>query len=184
MFGEDASFSFTLTPGGSLGGPTSLAGTYDYTGGATQGNLTYSETTSSDVLADNCVVPNVVGMAQGAAASALTGAECTVGAVTMASSNSPAGTVISSSPPAGATLEPGAAVALVVSKGGATCKVPDVKGDKLGAAKTKIKHAGCAVGTIKHRETSKKHRGHVLSQSPHAGGDKPAGTKVDLTVGK
>lgn len=193
--GEDANYVFTLTPGGTLGGPTSFAGTYDYSGGGSNGDLTYTETTSIDIFANNCVVPNVVGMSQAAAASALTDAGCTVGAVTSQSSDKPAGTVISSDPAAGTKLDPDSPVALVVSdsasnngngNGGKTkaCKVPNVKGDTLATAKAKIKHAHCAVGAVKRKKSSNKSRNHVLSQSPSPGSREKAGTKVKLTVGK
>jgi len=187
-------FSFTLTPGASLGGPTSYAGTYDYTGGSSNGNLTYTENTSIDVFANNCVVPNVVGKSQAAAESALTDAGCTVGAVSSASSDEPAGTVISSDPGAGTKLDPDSAVALVVSKGetgdngqggkGKTCKVPNLKGDSLATAKSKLKGAGCAVGKVKHKKSSKQDRHRVISQSPHSGSKEKAGSKVGLTIGK
>ena len=66
-------------------------------------------------------VPNVVGQTQAAAASALTGAGLTVGAVTMQSSSTvAAGSVISESPSAGTRVASGSAVNLVVSTGGGT----------------------------------------------------------------
>jgi hypothetical protein len=68
--------------------------------------------------------------------------------------------------------------------GGATCTVPNVKGEKLAAAKAAIGHAGCAVGTIKRRRSSKRHRGRVLTQTPRPGPGHAGGTKVDLTIGK
>jgi len=65
-------------------------------------------------------VPNVVGLTQAAAQTAITGAGLTVGTVTTASSATvPAGSVISQNPAAGASAAPGSAVALVVSSGAA-----------------------------------------------------------------
>jgi hypothetical protein len=128
----DMVFNFTLTPGGGLGGTTSFAGTYDFTGGATNNNLNYSETTSIDVIADKTT--------------------------TTTSSNG------------GTTPK--------------TCTVPNVKGEKLAAAESKIKKAGCDVGKVTRKKSSTKNKGHVLSQNPAAGKKKPAGTKVALTVGK
>src|SRR3989440_5249705 len=62
-------------------------------------------------------VPNVVGQTQAAAASAITGAGLTVGAVTMQSSSTvAAGSVISESPPAGTKVASGSAVNLVVGR--------------------------------------------------------------------
>src|SRR5207248_3392200 len=74
-------------------------------------------------------VPNVVGQTQAAAASAITGAGLTVGAVTMQSSSTvAAGSVISESPPAGTKVASGSPVNLVVSSGPAQVAVPNVVG--------------------------------------------------------
>ena len=63
-------------------------------------------------------VPNVVGMSQSAAKSAITGAGLTVGTVTEAASQTvPAGAVLSQNPAAGASVTRGSAVNLVVSSG-------------------------------------------------------------------
>src|SRR6266478_7989532 len=64
-------------------------------------------------------VPNVVGQTQAAAASAITGAGLTMGAVAMQSSSTvPSGSVISENPAAGADAVSGSAVNLVVSTSG------------------------------------------------------------------
>ncbi len=69
-------------------------------------------------------VPNVVGLTQAAATTAITAAGLTVGTVTMQSSSSvAAGDVISQSPAAGASVASGSAVNLVVSSGPATYAV-------------------------------------------------------------
>ena len=66
----------------------------------------------------NVNVPNVVGMTQTAAGTALTTAGLTVGGTTTQSSTTvPAGSVISQNPGAGASVAPGSAVALVISSG-------------------------------------------------------------------
>jgi RHS repeat-associated protein len=63
-------------------------------------------------------VPDVVGQEQTAAQNSLSAASLTVGAVTLASSDTvPAGRVISQNPAAGAVVNSGSAVALVVSSG-------------------------------------------------------------------
>src|SRR5205085_1602897 len=63
-------------------------------------------------------VPNVVGLTQAAATTALTGAKLTVGAVTFSPSTTvAAGLVISQAPAAGSSAAGGSAVALVVSQG-------------------------------------------------------------------
>ncbi len=74
-------------------------------------------------------VPNVVGLTQAAATSAITGAALVVGTVTTASSSTvPSGSVISQTPAAGTSVAAGSAVNLVVSSG---ALIGDVNGDGL-----------------------------------------------------
>ena len=83
-------------------------------------------------------VPNVVGQMQAAAASAITGAGLTVGAVTQQSSSTVASSsVISESPTAGTMVASGSAVSFVVSSGApppAPVPVPNVVGGGGGGA--------------------------------------------------
>ena len=73
------------------------------------------------VTAALITVPNVVGLTQAAATSAITVAGLTLGTVTTASSATvAAGSVISQSPPAGNSAASGSPVSLVVSTGAAT----------------------------------------------------------------
>src|SRR4029079_14897188 len=63
-------------------------------------------------------VPNVVGLTQAAAATSLTGAGLTVGAITFSpSTTGAAGSVISQTPTGGSSAAGGNAVALVISQG-------------------------------------------------------------------
>jgi uncharacterized repeat protein (TIGR01451 family) len=64
------------------------------------------------------------------------------------------------------------------------CKVPKVVGLTLAKAKAKIRKAHCGVGKIKKKVSSRKKKGRVLSQKPKPGKTLPAGSKVNLTVGK
>jgi uncharacterized repeat protein (TIGR01451 family) len=64
------------------------------------------------------------------------------------------------------------------------CKVPKVVGLTLAKAKGKIRTAHCGVGKIRKKFSSRKKKGHVLSQKPKPGKTLPAGSKVNLTVGK
>ena len=74
-------------------------------------------------------VPNVVGLAEAAASTAITGAGLTVGAITEQSSDTvPSGDVISQNPLAGASVPPASAVALWVSTGPAPVGVGTVFG--------------------------------------------------------
>ncbi|MGD0482622.1 MAG: choice-of-anchor D domain-containing protein [Terracidiphilus sp.] len=106
------------------------------------------------------VIPNVVGMTQSAATTALTTAGLTLGTVTTQYSDSePAGSVIGQNPAAGAQMNLGTAVALVTSAGVAPAPAPNplsllnnyfVTGDYAAAGVTLrgTGHSGMATGTI------------------------------------
>jgi eukaryotic-like serine/threonine-protein kinase len=64
------------------------------------------------------------------------------------------------------------------------CKVPKVKGKKLAAAKTAIRHAHCGVGKITKAFSTKVRKSRVVSTKPRAGTRHGAGTKVRLVVSK
>ncbi len=142
----------------------------------------------------SCVVPALAGQTLAAAKAALKAANCAEGKVTKkASSTAPKGDVISTSPTAGTTHAAGAKVALTISSGKAktkggkgsskeTCKVPKVKGKKLAAAKTALKHAHCATGKVTHKASKSVAKGKVISSKPGAGSKHKTGTKVALTV--
>jgi hypothetical protein len=83
-------------------------------------------------------VPNVVGLTQTAATTAITGAGLTVGAITFAESATvPAGSVISQTPLAGARSSLGGAVALLISSGVSPA-----------IAATVVTHTSVSVGVI------------------------------------
>lgn len=65
----------------------------------------------------------------------------------------------------------------------ATCVVPKVVGMKLGAAKKKIRAAGCTVGKVQKRKGLKGKGLVVKSSTPAAGATKPANAKVHLRLG-
>jgi beta-lactam-binding protein with PASTA domain len=96
-------------------------------------------------------VPNVVGLAQAAATSAITGATLMVGTVTTASSTTvPSGSVISQSPVSGTQVNIRSAVSLVVSSGPPQVAVPNVVGLTQDAAASALTGATLAVGTVTH----------------------------------
>jgi PQQ-like domain/PASTA domain len=64
----------------------------------------------------------------------------------------------------------------------AQCVVPGVVGTTLDAARVKIVGAGCSVGTVKRVRSMQV--GIVLAQNPAAGTTLPAGSRVNLTVGR
>jgi PASTA domain len=65
-----------------------------------------------------------------------------------------------------------------------SCWVPGVTSHTLAWAKTRIKQAHCAVGTVTHAFSSVRKKGRVISQNPHAHWRNVAGSKVNLVVSK
>jgi len=59
-----------------------------------------------------------------------------------------------------------------------------VIGLKLAKAKTRIKKAHCRTGRVTRKHASKRKRGRVIAQSPHAHRRLANGHKVNLTVGR
>ena len=128
-------------------------------------------------------VPDVTGLTQTAAQSAITGAGLVVGNITTSSSNTvPAGNVVSQSPSAATSVAVGSAVDLVVSSGPALISVPSVTGLSQAAAETAITNAGLAVGTVTTTSSSTVATGNVISQTPGSGAQVTAGSSVDLVV--
>src|SRR5262249_24551398 len=94
-------------------------------------------------------VPDVVGLGQTAATTAIAGAGLIVGTVTTATSPTVgAGSVISETPGAGTPVAVGSTVTLVVSYGPAPGNVPDVVCLGQPSATSAIAAAGQIVGTV------------------------------------
>src|SRR5262249_57291200 len=129
-------------------------------------------------------VPNVVGLTQSAATTAITGANLVVGTVTTASSTTvPAGSVISQNPTAGTQIAVGSAVALVVSSGEpGQILVPDVVGLTQAAATIAISNAGLVLGTVTPTPSATVPAGSVMSSTPPAGTGVAPGSAVALAV--
>ncbi|GJL78480.1 MAG: hypothetical protein NPINA01_14690 [Nitrospinaceae bacterium] len=128
-------------------------------------------------------VPNVVGLAQAAAETAIVNAGLVVGTVTQQSSATvPAGDVISQNPIGGTSVAPGSAVDLVVSTGPVPVNVPDVVGLAQAAAESAIVNAGLVVGTVTQQSSDTVPAGDVISQNPIGGTSVPSGSAVDLVV--
>ena len=124
------------------------------------------------------LVPNVVGLTQAAATTALTNADFVTVA---ASANSPTvaiGSVMSQTPAAGTTQPFGTTVNIVVSLG---ALVPNVVGGTQAAAGTALTAAGLTVGAVTSVNNAAV-AGTVISQSPAAGTNTAPGTGVALTV--
>ncbi len=130
-------------------------------------------------------VPNVMGQAQAAASTAITGAGLVVGVVTQEFSVTVvSGSIISQDPVAGTLVAPGSTVALTVSKGPQPQSVPDLVGQTQAAASTAITGAGLTVGTITQEFSATVASGTVISQNPAAGTSAAPGSSVSLTVSK
>ena len=128
------------------------------------------------------VVPDVVGMDQGAAEAAIVTAQLFVGQVTMQSSDSvPAGAVIATSPMAGVIPEFGPYVDLVVSSGPQQVIVPLVLNFPEEAAVADLVAAGFTV-IIERIVRTDVEPGIVEFQLPSAGQLVAAGTAVRLQV--
>jgi beta-lactam-binding protein with PASTA domain len=133
--------------------------------------------------AGQVAVPNVVGLTQSAATSAITGAGLVVGSVSSSTSTTvPAGSVITQSPLGGSQAAPGSSVALIISSGPPPIAVPDVVGLTQAAASSAITSAGLAVGTIATSSSATVPAGSVISQNPGAGTLVLSGSAVALTV--
>jgi hypothetical protein len=65
------------------------------------------------------------------------------------------------------------------------CRVPKVVGLRLAAARTRIRHANCALGRVKRVAVARRGRvGHVLRQRPRPGARLPHRARVHLVVGR
>ena len=63
------------------------------------------------------------------------------------------------------------------------CKVPNLLGQKLAAARTKVRKAGCVSGTVKYAR-SKRPRGRVVRQTPRKGLRLCFGVRVNVVVSR
>jgi len=127
-------------------------------------------------------IPNVVGLTQAAAQTAILTAGLTVGTVTTQSSTTvAAGSVISQSPACG-VVAPGTAISLTVSTGPPPVAVPNLVGDSQLTAIFAIRGAGLTVGTITTAPSSTEPQGFVASQDPPAGTPVAPGFTVNFVV--
>jgi len=131
----------------------------------------------------NAVVPDVVGLTQAAAMTAITAAGLYVGTVTEQCSDTvPAGSVISQNPVAGTVVTEGSTVNLVVSSGPCPVTVPDVVGQDQASAEAALAAAGLVVGTVTTQCSDTVPADSVISQNPVGGASVAPGSTVDLVV--
>ena len=129
------------------------------------------------------LVPNVVGLTQAAATTAITGAGLTLGTVgTSSSSTVPTGNVISQLPLSGASAAPASAVNIVVSTGPAPVTVPNVVGLTQTAATTAITGAGLTLGTVGTASSATVPAGKIISQLPLSGTSAAPASAVNIVV--
>jgi serine/threonine protein kinase/beta-lactam-binding protein with PASTA domain len=124
-------------------------------------------------------VPNVVGLSQAAATSALQSAGFSVVVVQTSSTSVQTGDVVSQNPAAATQLAPQSSVTITVSSG---AQVPNVVGKSLSTATQDLRNAGLSVGTVSYRSSSNIASGDVISQSVPAGSTAQAGATVNLVV--
>ena len=129
------------------------------------------------------IVPNVEGLTQDAATTAITGTKLMVGTVTQQSSNMVAtGNVISQDPPSGNSVAQGSPVNLVISSGPQMVTVPNVEGLTQDAATTAITAAKLTGGTVTQQTSNTVATGKVISQDPASGNSVAQGSRVNLVI--
>jgi beta-lactam-binding protein with PASTA domain len=128
-------------------------------------------------------VPNVEGLTQAAATTAITAAKLTVGTVTQQTSNTVAtGKVISQDPASGSSVAQGSPVNLVISSGPQMVTVPNVEGLTQAAATTAIRAAKLTGGTVTQQISNTVTAGKVISQDPASGSSVAQGSPVNLVI--
>jgi hypothetical protein len=127
------------------------------------------------------IVPDVFGMTQVEAESAIVAAGLLVGSVSTQNSNIiPPGNVISQTPVSGSEVILGTEVDLVISA--SLIEVPDVVGMIQSEAEATITEAELCVGEITLQNSSSIPAGNVIGQNPDAGTEVYSGTKVNIIV--
>ena len=128
-------------------------------------------------------VPNLVGMTQSAAMTALTTANLVPGTISQEASETVAvGNVIRQAPISGMSVVSGSSVAFVVSSGLEPVTVPNVVGFAQIFATAAIRNTGLTVGTITQEFTTTVAAGKILRQTPSGGSSVASGTVVNLVV--
>jgi beta-lactam-binding protein with PASTA domain len=138
-------------------------------------------------------VPDLSGMSQSQAESAIQGAGLAVGTVSSQSSTTfPAGIVINQAPAPGAKVDKGSTVNIVVSTGSPSpspspspslATVPSVLTMDQGTAETTLSDAGFMV-SVKKKGGTGQPPGTVVAQNPAGDTSAPAGSTVTITVAK
>jgi beta-lactam-binding protein with PASTA domain len=129
-------------------------------------------------------VPNLIGLEQAAAESALAAAGLTIGiSDTLYSTAVAAGRVLSQTPGAGAVVAEGYAVDVNFSLGPRSIQAPDVRGLSQANARIVLEILGLAAGAMT-EQSSAEPEGQVLFQNPSPGAALLEASSVDLTVSR
>ena len=132
-------------------------------------------------------IPGVIGLSRERALFELESAGYEAGEVTERASNEPRGAVIDSRPRPGTQAPVPSTVALVISAGPTTIIVPDVVGRPVGDATQLLRQVGLTVGEISYASGGSAisdAAAVVSSQSPPAGSQASAGSRVNMVVGR
>lgn len=130
-------------------------------------------------------VPNVVGMTENEAVSALEKANLQVAEIKREYNDSySSGVVYNASPSAGSAVDKNSKVTLYVSKGKETVSVPGLVGLTQNDAESRIKANGFTVGTVTQQYSDSYASGVVMSQSPSEGTQIEKGTTINFVVSK
>lgn len=131
-------------------------------------------------------IPAVIGMTRELALNALETAGFDAGQIEMRPSNEPRGAVIDSRPRPGTQAPMPSPVALVISEGPTTILVPDLIGRTVSDATQLLRQVGLNVGDIQYEYGgSVADAGAVVvTQTPPAGSQVNAGTRVNVIVGR
>ncbi len=129
-------------------------------------------------------VPNIVGLSEADATTAIEAAELQAGAVSAVDDAAPKNTVLSQDPAADAQVDKGSAVDYTVSSGPPSVEVPQVKDLPQADAVTAIEDSGLTVGSTEERTNANIPAGNAVKTDPAAGESVQLGTEVTLTVSK
>ena len=146
-------------------------------------NTTIEVVVSSGLVGDSITVPDVSGMTEDEAQSALENAGFrNISSEFTYHDSVPSGQVIGTTPEANAEATEDTEIVMQVSKGAERKTVPNVVGQKDADAQNAIKSAGLSVGTVTYEYSDSVAQGIVISQSVDGGKKVSAGTTVDLVI--
>ena len=146
-------------------------------------NTTIEVVVSSGLVGDSITVPDVSGMTEDEAQSALENAGFrNISSEFTYHDSVPSGHVIGTTPEANAEATEDTEIVMQVSKGAERKTVPNVVGQKDADAQNAIKSAGLSVGTVTYEYSDSVAQGIVISQSVDGGKKVSAGTTVDLVI--